>query len=214
MVDVTLGGGRLLVAGSGHSHMLAEEAFSRAGGLYNAVPIFMPALMLHESVTLGSHLERTAGIAGPLLESYQPSAGEMIFIFSNSGVNRFPVELALAAKAKGLTVVAVCSRSYAEMAPLSALGKHLPDVADYCLDNYGVPGDALVAVPGTTLRVAPSSTVIGALLWNCLVAEVAYRLQQRGEDLPVFISGNMPGAAEHNAALAKRWKLAGPLGAR
>ena len=35
------------VAGSGHSHLLAEEAFYRAGGIAPAQAILDPDLMLH-----------------------------------------------------------------------------------------------------------------------------------------------------------------------
>jgi hypothetical protein len=40
----------VFVVGTGHPHMLAEEAFCRAGRLASVVPIFHPGLMLHESI--------------------------------------------------------------------------------------------------------------------------------------------------------------------
>ena len=52
MADIILAGGRIFVFGTGHSHMLAEEGYARAGGLLSVVPIFYTALMLHESVPL------------------------------------------------------------------------------------------------------------------------------------------------------------------
>ena len=121
---------RILVFGTGHSHMLAEEGHYRAGGLAAVVPILSSELMLHASALQSGKLERTAGLAKPLLDRYGPRAGEMLFIFSNSGVNLLPMEMALAAKASGLTVVAVCSLAYARVAPLSAVGQRLFEVAD------------------------------------------------------------------------------------
>jgi uncharacterized phosphosugar-binding protein len=197
---------RIFIFGTGHSHMMAEEAFFRAGGLAPAVPILSTALMLHEKPNFGSHLERTKGLAEPLLDGYQALQGEIIFIFSNSGVNQLPVEMALQAKAKNLFVVAVCSLAYARKAPLSSLGKRLDDIADICLDNGGVPGDALLPVGDTDWRVGPSSTIIGALLWNCLVSECAVRLHRAGYPLPIFASFNMPAAGEHNARLLDKWQ--------
>ena len=41
-------------------------------------------------------------------------------IFSNSGVNQVPVEAALFAKSKNMNVVAVISRDYSNVAPLSS----------------------------------------------------------------------------------------------
>lgn len=202
--------GRIFLFGSGHSHMMAEEAFYRAGGLAAAVPIFSSALMLHENTALSSRLERTPGIANLIFAPYKPNAGEMIFIFSNSGVNQLPVELALLAKALGLKVVAICALQYATRAPLSAIGKRLAEVADYVLDNGGVAGDALVEVPQTPWRVAPSSTITCALLWNCLLTETVFRLQALGFDLPLIASLNMPGAAEHNEIVMEQWRKVNP----
>ena len=202
--------GRLFIFGTGHSHLLAEEAFFRAGGLAPVVPIFSSALMLHENVELSSRLERTADLAADLLEPYRPRPGEMIFIFSNSGVNRLPVEMALVAKERGLFVVAVASLAYAKVAPLSPIGKRLDEVADVAVDNGGRPGDALLPIEGFAWRVAPSSTVVGALIWNALVAETAARLQATGRAVPAFASLNMEGAAEHNEALLEKWREKNP----
>lgn len=210
MAETIAADGRLFVFGTGHSHLLAEEAFYRAGGLAPVVPILSPMLMLHADPERGSRLERSEGLATPLLDWYQPQAGEMLFIFSNSGVNRLPVEMALEAKARGLTVVAVISRAYARQAPLSTLGKRLDEVADLVLDNGGAPGDGLLSLNGSGWRVGPTSTIVGALIWNALVAETAARLRAQELEVPVFASLNMEGAAEHNAALLEKWRPLNP----
>lgn len=210
MADVIVQDGRIFIFGSGHSHMLAEEAFYRAGGLACAVPIFSSALMLHENPALSSRLERTPGLADPLLDWYQPRQGEMLFIFSNSGVNHLPVEMALQAKRRGIIVVSVSSLAYSKQASPSSLGKRLDEVADFALDNGGEPGDALIEIEDLAWRVAPSSTLTGALIWNCLLAECAGRLRAASADVPVFASYNMPGAAEHNARLLEKWRPLNP----
>ncbi len=201
---------RILLFGTGHSHILAEEGHYRAGGLANVVPMLQPALMLHESSLLSGRLERTAGIARPVFERYQPQAGEMIFIFSNSGVNIAPVEMGLLAKEHGLISVAVCSLAYARVAPLSSAGRRLFEVTDYVIDNGGEQGDSLIPLEGTAWRVGPSSTVVNALLWNALVTEAAFMLQARGLAVPVFGSSNLPGGSEHNAALLQKWRTRNP----
>ena len=205
MAETIARDGRIFVFGTGHSHLLAEEAFYRAGGLAPVVPVFSSTLMLHENAALGSRLERTPGLAQPLFDGYGPQAGEMIFIFSNSGVNQLPVEMALHARRLGLFVVSVSSLNYARLAPLSAVGKRLDEVADLAIDNGGAPGDGLVQLEGLDWPVGPSSTAITALIWNCLVTETAQRLLASGCDVPVFASLNMPGAAEHNQALLEKW---------
>ncbi|MBN1267672.1 MAG: sugar isomerase domain-containing protein [Anaerolineales bacterium] len=215
MVSVMKKKNRIFTFGTGHSGIIMEESFCRAGGLAASVPIFMNALMLHENTDLAGKLERTPEIAAPLLEQMRPREGEMMFIFTNSGVNGLPIQMALEAQKYGLTTVGVCSREYALQAPLSRIGKRLDEVADYSIDNCGVPGDALIEVEGFPWRTAPSSTVIGAFIWNCLVTECVFRLQEAGEEIPVFISGNYLGAKEggnqHNQHLIKQWAADNPF---
>lgn len=210
MAKTIAAGGRVFVFGTGHSHMMAEEAFYRAGGLAAAVPITSTALMLHEKPTFGSHLERTPGLAEALLDSYQGRPGEMMLIYSNSGVNQLPVEMALKSKERGLYVIGVCAQKYARVAPLSSLGVRLEEVADLTIDNGGEAGDALVEIEGKRWRVGSSSTISGALIWNCLLTECVERLTATGVEAPVFASLNMPGAAEHNETLLKKWRGLNP----
>jgi len=206
---------RIFTFGTGHSGLIMEESFCRAGGLAAAVPIFMNALMLHENTDLSGKLERMPEVAAPLLDQMKPREGEMLFIFTNSGVNGLPIQMALEARSRGLTVVGVCSVEYSKQAPLSRIGKRLEEVVDFSIDNCGVPGDALIEVEGFSWRTAPSSTVIGTFIWNCLVTECVFRLQAAGEDIPVFISGNYTGAKEggdaHNIQLLQNWAAQNPF---
>src|SRR5215208_1713816 len=147
---------RIFLFGTGHSHLLAEEGFYRAGGLANVVPILTEHLMLHHLPSLGSRLERTAGLVDLILERYAPEAQEMLFVFSNSGVNRLPVEMALQGRERRMFVVGVSSFAYARLAPLSDLGVRLDQSVDLALDNGGMPGDALLELEDFPWRVAPS----------------------------------------------------------
>ena len=206
MAETTQRDQRIFLFGTGHSHLLAEEGFYRAGGLANVVPILSEHFMLHSLPELGSRLERTPGLAELILDRYTPIAGEMLFVFSNSGVNRLPVELALRGRERGMFVVSISSLVYAHQAPLSDLGVRLDQAVDLALDNGGIPGDALLELPDFPWRVAPSSTVIGATLWNCLVAETARLLLTSDIQPPIFVSINVQGAAEHNRALLGKWR--------
>ncbi len=201
---------RIFLFGSGHSHLIAEEAFFRAGGLAAATPIFSSLVMLHENPTLASRLERTAGLASDLLAPYHPQAGELIFIISNSGVNHLPVEMAQVSKALGLYTIGLCSLAYAQVAPRSALDLRLEQVVDLCLDNGLPPGDGLVALKKSGWKVGPGSTVICALLWNALVCETAFLLEAAGYEPPVFGSYNMPGSHEQNQRLLEKWRKVNP----
>jgi uncharacterized phosphosugar-binding protein len=48
------------------------------------------------------------------------------------------------------------------------------------------------------------------LIWNALVTETVQLLQVHMADLPIFASSNLPGAAEHNAALLLKWQGRNP----
>ncbi len=67
MVAETVGQGGLVHAfGTGHSHMLAEELFYRAGGLAAVNPILVDSLMLHTGAERSTELERRRGIIDDL----------------------------------------------------------------------------------------------------------------------------------------------------
>lgn len=201
---------RIFLFGSGHSHLVCEEAFYRAGGLAAATPIFSSLLMLHENPALGSRLERSPGLAAPLLERYQPAAGEMLFVISNSGVNQLPLEMALLGREKGLFVVSISAWQYSQVAPRCSLGKTLDEVAHVALDNGGLPGDALLEMGASGWRVGPSSTILASLIWNCLLVACVELLLEQGLEPPIFASYNMQDAAQWNANILEKWRPHNP----
>lgn len=201
--------GMFYIFGTGHSHMLAEEGHYRAGGLAPVCPVLSSALMLHEGAVASTQLERTSGIAAAVLGRYETRPGDVLIVFSNSGVNTVPVEMAMTAKERGMTVVAVVALDYAASVKAGPAGRKLAEVADIVIDNHGVPGDALVDVGGG-LRTGPGSTVAGAFILNAVLTEVATQLTEAEGAAPIYISANMPGAEAHNAALIKHYRSRNP----
>ncbi|WP_274627412.1 SIS domain-containing protein [Arvimicrobium flavum] len=196
--------GLVYIFGTGHSHVLAEEAHYRAGGLALTVPILASATMLHEGAIASTAFERMTGIVRPIFDRYPIGANDVLLVVSNSGVNPAPVEAAQIGKERGATVIAITSETYSREA---ARGRtRLADVADIVLDNGAPSGDATIPVTGSELKVGPVSTSIGAALMNAVLAEVASRLQASGEDAPIYLSANMPGAAENNERLVARYR--------
>ena len=86
--------GLVYIFGTGHSHMLAEEAHYRAGGLALTVPILASATMLHEGAVASTAFERMAGVVRPILDRYPIGASDVLVVISNSGVNAAPLEAA------------------------------------------------------------------------------------------------------------------------
>lgn len=190
MVADTLGaGGRFWVFGTGHSHLMVEEIWGRAGGLTNVEPILETGLMLHEGLLKSSLLERQAGLAQTLLQVYPVAEGDCLLVVSNSGRNAVPVEFAAGARARGASVIALTSvahsRSVTSRAPS---GERLFEVVDLVLDNCGVPGDALIA--NQPHPVGPTSTMVGAMLVQAMVVEVVGLMQQRGTPVATLLSLN------------------------
>jgi uncharacterized phosphosugar-binding protein len=196
--------GLVYIFGTGHSHTMAEEAHYRAGGLALTVPILSTPLMVHEGAVASTAFERMPGVIVPVFEHYPMGPNDVLIIVSNSGVNTATVEAAQLGKARGATVIAITSVEYSKQA---ARGRtRLAEVADIVLDNGAPPGDAIMNVPDSELRVGPISTSIGAALMNAVFAEVAVRLQSSGTDAPIYLSANMPGAKEVNDALIARYR--------
>src|SRR6185437_8843576 len=59
-------GGLIHTFGTGHSHLLAEEIYSRAGGLLPVNVIQSAPLMLHEDAVASGDWERQSGLAAIL----------------------------------------------------------------------------------------------------------------------------------------------------
>lgn len=192
----------IYVFGTGHSHLLAEEVFYRAGGLLAVSPILESGLMLHENARKSTLLERLEGYAAILLESYAVGRDDVLIVASNSGLNALPVEMALEGKQRGAYVIAITSLNHSRAVPARhRSGRKLFEVADLVLDNFGPPGDATVPVSGTSQRAGPTSTVIGATILNAIMAETAASLAVSRVEPPIMESLNLPGSENKN----KRW---------
>jgi uncharacterized phosphosugar-binding protein len=191
IADCIIGGGLWHVFGSGHSQLLAAELFYRAGGLVPVNAILDLPLSVMVNARRSTWLERMPGYAEQLLQDEPLHAGDVMLVISNSGRNAVPIEVALVAKSRGATVLALTSVQFSSrVSSRHPSGKKLLDCADLVFDNYGADGDAAVQIPGCPSAVSATSTVVGSALLQGLVAATVAELQHRGHSAPVWYSAN------------------------
>jgi uncharacterized phosphosugar-binding protein len=203
-LEVIQAGGVLLAAGTGHSVALVLETFYRAGGLACVKPVFHPGLLPLSGGFASSLLERTKGLAAVLAAQADARPGELAFVFSSSGANPVPVELAQCLRERGVAVVAVTSLPHLRQAPARA-GVKLDEVADFVIDTLVPPGDA--AYHRDEASTGPLSSLASVYVWNLLLARLVDRAATAGVDLPLWRSSNLPGDDTHNSTLAHRYRL-------
>lgn len=178
--------------GTGHSHMICEEPFYRAGGLASIYPILESFFMLHEGASKSSIYERIEGNGAAAVAGSGVGEGDVLFVISNSGRNCAPIDAALEARRRGVTTIAMTSLKHSKsVSSRHPNGKRLFEVCDYCLDNGGEPGDASVSLDGIQQKIGPTSSVIDIVIINSVIIGTVERLLQRGIKPPIFISANV-----------------------
>ncbi len=213
LADTLAREGLIYVFGTGHSTALMVDVFYRAGGLVPVCPIFDERVLLHHvPVTETTEWERREAWAAEAFQRSGARAGDALIIISTSGRNGAPVEMARAAKAAQVTVIALTSLRYAESSPSRhSSGKRLHEVADLVLDTRADPGDASVEVPGLPQKAAPMSTALGSAVLQAVVLQTVVNLLERGIRPPVYVSANYPGGDEHNQAVLARYRARLPF---
>ncbi|MEU0534769.1 sugar isomerase domain-containing protein [Amycolatopsis tolypomycina] len=204
LLDVVRAGRLVHTAAAGHSLAAVLETFYRAGGLACVRPLFHPGLLPLHGAQASTQLERVPGLAATLVAQAQVRPGDVGIIFSNSGVNAFPVELAGEFRKREAYVVAFSSRPHMESAPARSFAK-LGELADAVLDTAIPPGDAVVPTPsGAT---AALSTLCSTYLWNLLLV----RLTALAGDIPLWQSSNLPGGDAANEGLLEQYRPRVPM---
>ena len=197
VADVICRDGLVHVFGCGHSHLAALDTFYRAGGLACVSPLLDEDLMLHDGAAKSSRMEKMSGIASEAFRRQGVKAGDVVVVISASGKNAAPVEMLRAAKAAGVTTVAISSSAY------RAHGATLLDEADVPIDCKVPYGDAVISVGAA--KMGGLSTYASLFILNSILIEGAKRAAARGVTPPVYVSGNVDGGTARNAALEERF---------
>ena len=196
VTDVASRKGLLYTTGAGHSLCGVIETFFRAGGLAFVRPLWHPDLLPLRGAERSTAAERTPGLGRKVVAASSIEVRDAVVVFSNSGVNPYPIEVAQGARERGARVVAITSRVASDAAPLRA-GARLYEVADLVLDTMVPPGDAMW--PAAAPVTAPLSTLTNAMLWNAVLVLA----HEADPDLPVWRSANVSDSGDGNDRIAE-----------
>lgn len=199
-------GGRFFTVGTGHSHMVGEEFYARAGGLACTRLIAPMELTLGEHPMKSTHIERISAYADVIIAQYGIHAGDTVLISSNSGRNGMLVELALKLRTLGAITIAFTGLKHAQsVTSRHESGKKLYELCDFVIDNCGEPGDALVTLEGVRGKMGASSSIIGMYMAQTLSMYIAQALAELGAEVPVFLSSNLDAGDAWNEGLMKQY---------
>ncbi|MCX8472204.1 MAG: SIS domain-containing protein [Sediminibacterium sp.] len=178
--------------GTGHSHMMAEELFYRAGGLARVYPILEEALMLHNGAIKSTDMERLGGYAELILNRYDCSEKDCLIIASNSGRNPVNIEMVTAAQKRGMKVIGLTNLTHSKAQESRHVsGKKLYQLVDVVIDNQGCLGDASVFIPQINRNIAATSTSLGAMILQATVIAAIEIMLEKNFIPEVFSSSNL-----------------------
>jgi uncharacterized phosphosugar-binding protein len=210
MVEKIEQGGLVYVFGAGHSSLLVEEAFHRAGGLIPVYPVLYDFLSPHTKPKFAGQMERLEGLAKIIFDSIKITSSDLLFLASNSGINSVAIELATLAKQNGITTIAFTSLEHSKSVESRHSSKlKLYECVSYVLDTQSPVGDACVDFGDT--KVAASSTILNSFLWHSLLVKACEIWKSKGKKLPIYKSANLAGGDAYNESIEKNYKSRIPL---
>ncbi|MBQ8292914.1 MAG: SIS domain-containing protein [Bacilli bacterium] len=198
-------GGILHVFATGHSHMLAEEMFYRAGGLVAIDPVLRPFLMQHEGAISSTKFERLPGIAKIVFDGLDKNVNDPFIVVSNSGINAVPVEFAEIARENNHKVIAITSVSSSKnLKPRTLNNKHLYECGDIVIDNHVPHGDGVIETKYG--NVGAVSSIVCSYIAQSLVLEIINLFIENDITPPIYMSANLEGGDEHNKKIYEEYK--------
>jgi uncharacterized phosphosugar-binding protein len=206
-IDERLRLGNILhLFGSGHSHLAAEDCLYRAGCFAPCNVILPKKLLLENGAVAGTMAERQSGIAEEILREYDVRANDVLVIFSQSGINNVPVEMAANARRLGIFVIGIGSQKHTNAVKSRSSDKaKLVDRCNIFIDNQCDVGDACIEITGN-IHCGPTSTILGSFIIQAILCEVAERMTKDGLTPPVYVSANL-GHSDDNHNLIEKYRM-------
>ncbi len=210
LANTTMNDGIIYGFGTGHSHLVIDDAFWRAATPANYCALLEPSATGNQEITKSYYVENTYGIGKLIVDYHRITPNDCMIIISNSGNNIAPVDAALRAKEKGIPVIAITAVEYSDYLTCKHKdGVKLKDVADVVLDNCCPIGDAAVDIEGFDMKVGSASTIPNVYLQNAILTQMVELLVQRGFKPDVYYNGHMAfmndECADHNDKLVDKY---------
>ncbi|MEN8230912.1 MAG: SIS domain-containing protein [Bacteroidota bacterium] len=207
VAETLMSNGFVYAFGTGHSHMMAEELFYRAGGLARIYPILEDALMLHNGAIKSTEMERLDGYAELILDRYECTEKDCIIIVSNSGRNAVNIDMVKAAHKRGMKVIGLTNLTHSKAQESRHVsGSKLYQIGDVVLDNLGCLGDASVYIPEIDRNIAATSTSLGAMLLHAVAISAVELMIEKGHIPEVFSSANLDEGDEINDEILAKYR--------
>ncbi len=208
IAEAIIGGHSFFAFGCTHSNLPVQEVFYRAGGLMLVNPIFPPGLSLDtRPPTMTSQMEQMEGYGRLIFRNVPAKEGDVLVLISTSGRNAVPIEVAMEAKKRGLTVIAITALDYSRsLTSRHSSGKKVYELADLVLDNYSPRGDAALELEGLPQKTGSTSGVVASVMMHAIISQVVENLMAKGFAPPIYMSGNLDGGAEHNEHMLEAYK--------
>jgi uncharacterized phosphosugar-binding protein len=170
--NALLGGHHIYVSPKG-THSIATEITHRAGG-------FIDSTILSENAS-------------------ELRPGDVVIIGTNAGFDASTVGLARRCQAMGVHTIAITTVVFEEaITSTDPSGKTLHEVAEVCIDQGGVVGDALLELPGLDVPIIPPSGVLCVTAVWLVFASTAEQMIAAGKPPLIYQAIQMPGAVERN----------------
>ena len=183
--------------GCGHSHIPVLDTFYRAGGLANVSAMLDTDLMLHNGAAKSSRMEKMKGIGKEIFRRYKVEKKDVVILFSASGKNEVPCEVADSARENGVFTIGVSSSEY------FGKGGKLHEHVDLHIDCKVPYGDACIEVGKA--KMGGLSTAAFCFILNSILINGAKIADSKGITIPVYLSGNVDGGREHNVILEDKY---------
>jgi uncharacterized phosphosugar-binding protein len=181
-------------------------AITRAGTLCADALIAGHQVYVNPRGTHSIHTElthRAGGFISVMIlseDAAELNAGDVVITGTNAGFDPSTVGLALRCRALGVKTIAITTVVFEQsISSVDPSGKTLHEVADVCIDQGGVCGDAVLEFPELVLPIIPSSGAMSVITAWMIFAAAAERMIAAGKPPLVYQAVQLQGAADRNA---------------